>query len=87
LDGELRQLTPRSIAWRRDHLEKLQRFLHHRDYTLIGTNELKQYFLYLAKGHEEEEGRWDNAIESFALQWPMSLILTRPRANAKSFGT
>lgn len=60
LDGELRQLTPRTMSWRRDHMERFLWFLRDRECTAVGTAEIKQYMLYLAKSHEEPEGRWGN---------------------------
>jgi integrase/recombinase XerC len=57
-DCESRQHSERTIGDRKSFLEKFFWFLNHRGYTDCGTTEIRQFFLYLANGHLEPEGRW-----------------------------
>jgi site-specific recombinase XerD len=60
LDGKLRQLSERTLGTRRDITARLIWFLNHREYPTCGTLELKQFIGYVATGHTEPGGRWNN---------------------------
>lgn len=60
-EREYRQHTAQTIAARRASLYKLLWFVRHRNFESVGTIELRQFFTYLAKGHEEAGGRWGNS--------------------------
>lgn len=60
LDCDYRLQSPKTIETRRIFLKNLVWFLKHRSYEICGTHELRQFFVYLAHGHEEEGGRFGN---------------------------
>jgi site-specific recombinase XerD len=57
-DCELRLYAPRTTETRRLFIRNLLWFLRHRNYKQCGTVELRQFFHYLAHGHEEPGGRF-----------------------------
>ncbi len=59
-DCEYRQHSHRTIETRRMIVKNLLWFLKHREFTTVGTSELKQFLHYLQHGHEDTEGRWGN---------------------------
>lgn len=61
LDAELRHLSPRTHEARQLATGKLIWFMEKKrlDYN---ADTLRSFFLYLSKGHEEAEGRWDSGI-------------------------
>lgn len=61
LDCDYRLQSPRTVATRRIFIQNLLWFLRHRNYKVCGTSELRQFFAYLARGHEEAGGRWGQA--------------------------
>jgi integrase len=60
LDCDYRLHSPKTVAIRRIFLKNLVWFLHHRNHQHCGPTELRQFFVYLAHGHEEEGGRFGN---------------------------
>jgi integrase/recombinase XerD len=60
LHCEYEQLSKTTIEVRQVFLKNLIWFLNHRQIEQCGTSELRQFFLYLRNGHEEEGGRWGN---------------------------
>lgn len=60
LDCDYRLHSVHTIATRRIFLKNLVWFLNHRNYKHCGAVELRQFFVYLAHGHEEEGGRFGN---------------------------
>ncbi len=72
LDSQLRQLSPATLATRRDFLGKLAWFLENRKSSQIGPTELKSFLLYLSNGHLEEGGRFGNPTLTKPLQ-PISI--------------
>jgi len=58
LECECRQHAATTNAVRRVFANNLLWFLRHRGFEQCGSRELKQFFLYLARGHEETGGRW-----------------------------
>jgi integrase len=60
LDCDYRLHSAHTIAGRRIFLKNLVWFLHHCSYATCGTAELRQFFVYLAHGHEDEGGRFGN---------------------------
>jgi site-specific recombinase XerD len=63
LDGQVRQLSERTIDSRRRLLDKLNWFLTTRELTDCGRNELRAFLAYVATGHDDSEGRWGNPRE------------------------
>lgn len=59
-DCELRLFSPYTITLRRALARNLGWFLHHRGFAYCGSAELRQFFYYLAHGHEEPGGRFGN---------------------------
>lgn len=53
--------SPRTIQQKKDVIGKLLWFVRHRGFESCGLPELRQFFAYLANGHEEPGGRWGNA--------------------------
>lgn len=64
LDGEIRQHSKATIGTRRIIVEKLLWFLRRREYSVCGILELRQFLVYLTRGHEEAGGRWGNTANS-----------------------
>jgi site-specific recombinase XerD len=60
LDGEIRQHSQATLTLRKIILDKLLWFLTDQKCTAIGTLELRQFIVYLSRGHEQEGGRWGN---------------------------
>lgn len=60
LDCDYRLHSAHTIAARRIFLKNLVWFLHHRGYPCCSAAELRQFFVYLAHGHEEVGGRFGN---------------------------
>jgi site-specific recombinase XerD len=77
LDGEIRQLSKRTLQDRVSHTQKLVWFLKQREYAACGTHELRAFLAYLNTAHTSEEGRWGNAQQRKPL---------RPRRVQKYFG-
>lgn len=50
--------SPASLESKRILTRNLVWFLEHRGYQQCGLTELRQFFLYLLRGHEEPNGRW-----------------------------
>jgi site-specific recombinase XerD len=59
-DGEIRQLSPRTLEERRGVSRRLLWFLRDREYRQCGTRELRSFLAYLNRAHEEDRGRWGN---------------------------
>lgn len=72
LESQLRQLSPATLATRRDFLGKLSWFVERGGYVQIGTSELRAFLLYLSNGHEENGGRFGNPLLTKPLQ-PISV--------------
>jgi site-specific recombinase XerD len=72
LDGELRQLSLRTLAERRDLLEKLFWFLDREGRDTLGLKELKAFFHHLNNGHTDPGGRFGNPRLTAPLR-PVSL--------------
>jgi hypothetical protein len=60
LDGEIRQLSPRTLEERRYLIQKLGWFLRHRELDACGVMELRLFLAYIGTGHKEPGGRWGN---------------------------
>jgi site-specific recombinase XerD len=60
LDGEIRQLSPRTLEERRNVTGKLLWFLTDRELPACGTPEFRAFLAYVNTGHEQERGRWGN---------------------------
>lgn len=60
LDGEMRNLSPQTLAFRRLLTEKLVWFLQHREFPRCGLMEVRSFLAYVNRGHEEPGGRWGN---------------------------
>jgi hypothetical protein len=60
LDCEYRLQSPQTLAVRKTFLKNLLWFLRQRNYEVCGPRELKEFFLYLRHGHEQDGGRWGN---------------------------
>ncbi len=58
IDCQLRQLSPRTVATRKDTISKLLWFLNDKGYAQCTTLELRNYLAYLATAHKEARGRW-----------------------------
>jgi hypothetical protein len=58
LDGQIRQLSARTLDSRRRLLAKLDWFLRTREYTSCGRAEIRAFLAYVRTGHED--GRWGN---------------------------
>jgi site-specific recombinase XerD len=58
LDGEIRQLSRRTLQERRILVGRLLWFLRQQEFESIGKPELRAYLAYLGRGHEQEGGRW-----------------------------
>jgi integrase/recombinase XerC/integrase/recombinase XerD len=58
LDGELRMLSERTVASRRDRLGKLLWFLRRREAVDVGPAEIRAFLAYLSTGHRDPGGRW-----------------------------
>jgi site-specific recombinase XerD len=59
LDGEIRQMSARTLANRRDVVRKLHWFAEQKRFTRLGPNELRTFFLYMSRP-AEAGGRWGN---------------------------
>jgi len=64
LDGEIRQLSPQTRAFRRLLLDKLLWFLREKEFAECGLMELRAFLAYVSKGHEMQGGRWGNAQQT-----------------------
>lgn len=60
LDCDYRLHSPRPVDTRRVFIRNLVWFLRHRGYGACDTSELRQFFVYLRRGHEEGAGHWGN---------------------------
>lgn len=60
LDSKLRQLSDRTVGTRRDITGRFLWFLNFREFPSCGTLEIKQFISYVATGHKEPGGRWNN---------------------------
>ena len=60
LDGEVRQLSSRTVDSRRDLVQKFLWFLQREGFRECGTPELRAFLAYLNQGHKEPGGRWGN---------------------------
>jgi integrase/recombinase XerC len=61
LDGEVRQLSPNTLAARKNVVEKLLWFLRHKELESCGAPELRAFLAYIGSGHDSAGGRWGNA--------------------------
>jgi hypothetical protein len=52
LDGEVRQLSPNTIAARKNMLDKLLWFLRMKEWDQCGTTELHAFLAYICNGHD-----------------------------------
>lgn len=68
LDGEVRQLSRGTLANRRYVTEKLLWFLRRESVAACSVNELRAFFAYLNRAHEQKEGRWDDSDRRQALR-------------------
>lgn len=59
-DGEVRQLSDRTLEERRDVTGKLLWFLKDREHRSCGTREIRAFLAYVNRGHEDPRGRWGN---------------------------
>ncbi|MDQ3815944.1 MAG: tyrosine-type recombinase/integrase [Armatimonadota bacterium] len=60
LEGELQQLSPKTLFQRRLAFEKLFWFMEREGFKTIGVPEFKAFFLHLTTGHTEPGGRFGN---------------------------
>ncbi len=60
LDGEVRQHSAQVLTTRRMILSKLEWFLQLRGHDVCGQTELREFLVYLTRGHAEPGGRWGN---------------------------
>ncbi|MBI3909342.1 MAG: tyrosine-type recombinase/integrase [Armatimonadetes bacterium] len=60
LDGEVRQLSKRTLEARRFLVDNLLWFLHQQEAATCGAPEVRAFLAYLNRGHEEPGGRWGN---------------------------
>src|SRR2546428_297012 len=60
LDGQIRQLSKRTLEARSFLVQKLVWFLKQREAATCGTPELRGFLAYLSTGHTTGNGRWDN---------------------------
>lgn len=60
LDGEYRQLSPRTLELRRHFLNKLVWWLENEGFESCGTFEIRAFIGYVSNGHQSEQGRWGN---------------------------
>ena len=60
MSGEIDQHSHRPLGARREIVHKLLWFLQEKKLTTCGTNELRQYLLYVTHRHKEPGGRWGN---------------------------
>jgi site-specific recombinase XerC len=60
LDGEYRQLSPRTLELRRHFLNKLVWWLENEGFESCGTFEIRAFIGYVSNGHLSEQGRWGN---------------------------
>lgn len=60
LAGDINRHSARTLESRRERVFRLVWFLDQRGYGTCGRNELRQFFHYVAHGHEEPGGRWGN---------------------------
>src|SRR5947209_20205592 len=60
LDGEVRQLSPRTQDSRQRLIRKLLWFLGEKGLTSCGKPELRAFLAYVSRGHEDPGGRWGN---------------------------
>jgi hypothetical protein len=58
LDGDIRQHSERTQGNRREIVDKLLWFLDDQHLASCGLNELRKFFAYLTRGHEDPRGRW-----------------------------
>lgn len=72
LDGELRQLSIRTLTQREDYLAKFFWFTDREAFTVISVRELKGFFYHLNHGHTEPGGRFGISRLSTPLR-PVSL--------------
>lgn len=71
-DCEMRQHSPQTIEVRRIFLEKFLWFLKQHKYESCSTREIRDFFRYLAQGHNNSEGRWGNPRNNRPLR-PISI--------------
>lgn len=60
-DGQMRQLSARTIEARRSLVAKLLWFLRQQEAPHCGTTEVRAFLAYVATAHEHAGGRWGNA--------------------------
>lgn len=60
LDSEYRQLSPSTMEIRRGITYRLMWFLDHKKLSQCGTLEVRAFLNYVANGHKEPGGRWNN---------------------------
>jgi site-specific recombinase XerD len=58
LDGELRQLSPRTLEARQRLVGKFLWFLSEKGFTCCGRLEVRAFLAHVSRGHEEPAGRW-----------------------------
>jgi site-specific recombinase XerD len=68
LDCEIRQHSKRTLDRRREMLDKFLWWLHQEEVAEVGTFELRMFFAYLTRGHQDAGGRWGNPQLSSALR-------------------
>lgn len=62
LDCEYRQLSQRTIEFRRGFAKNYLWWLRHYEYSYCGKMELRAFLRYVATGHNEPGGRWGNPL-------------------------
>jgi site-specific recombinase XerD len=72
LDGELQQLSTKTLSERRLIFQKLFWFIDREGCQAVGTRELKAFFRHLSQGHTEPGGRFGNPALTKPLR-PVSL--------------
>jgi site-specific recombinase XerD len=60
LDGEIRQLSPRTLEERQSVTSKFLWFLKDRELPQCGTREIRAFLAYVGRGHDTPGGRWGN---------------------------
>jgi site-specific recombinase XerD len=73
LDGRIRQWSARTLASRKDLLEKLVWFLKQQECEAVGKPEVRAFLAYVSTGHENAGGRWGNAACRAAVQ-PVTVV-------------
>jgi len=73
MDGRIRQWSARTLASRKDLLEKFLWFLKQQECESVGRAEVRAFLAYVSTGHEDAGGRWGNAACRAAVR-PVTVV-------------